>query len=148
MTSLPVFTDATRHTLALAMTTAGRAHATTIAPEHLLVALLLEPTQDAQAALVRAGAPANQLADLPRRLLPTLAEPGPGVGAGLPYAPPTKQAILAAASEARLDGTDAAAPRHLLRGLLEDAESPAALAVHALGVTLAALRKDGTTSAL
>jgi hypothetical protein len=33
MNGLPALTDATRHTLALAMTTAGRAIATMIAPE-------------------------------------------------------------------------------------------------------------------
>ena len=144
MNGLPVLTDASRRTLALAMTTAGRASAATIAPEHLLVGQLLEPTQDAYAALVRAGALPNQLAELPRRLMPPLAAPEPGAGAGLAYTPRTKQAILAAASEARLDGADAAAPRHLLRGLLQDAASPAALALHGIGVTLDALRNAGS----
>jgi ATP-dependent Clp protease ATP-binding subunit ClpA len=144
MNGLPVLTDATRRTLALAMTTAGRAGAATIAPEHLLVGLLLDPTQDAHSALVCAGALPSQLAELPGRLVPALAKPEPGVGAGLAYTSRTKQAILAAASEARLDGVDAAAPRHLLRGLLQDAESPAALALHGMGVTLDALRDAGS----
>lgn len=144
MNGLPVLTDATRRTLALAMTTAGRASATAIAPEHLLVGLLLEPTQDAYAALVRSGALPTQLAELPHRLVPSLAAPEPGVGAELAYTPHTKQAILAAASEARFDGADAAAPRHLLRGLLQDPTSPATLALHGIGVTLDALRKAGS----
>jgi ATP-dependent Clp protease ATP-binding subunit ClpA len=144
MNGLPALTDPTRHTLALARTTAGRARSTSIDPEHVLVALLLAPTCDAFAVLLRAGVAAEQLDALPRRMLPSLSVGAVGIGSSIPYASTTKQVIIAAPSEARLDRKDAASPRHLLRALLLSTSGHAARELSALGIDIDSLRRAST----
>ena len=139
MSPLPSLADASRHAIGIAISTAGRTGATAVAPEHLLVGLPEEPTQEAVQALLAAGVARARLDELAREI-PVRRALEPGIGAGLPQSAGTTRAILGSVAEARLDAEAAARPRHLLRALMEDSDSFAARSLLALGVTRASLR--------
>lgn len=129
------YSDVTRIALTLACYAADGTSEKVIAPAHVLGGLLREPSQEARALLVRAGARSEDVTDLAERLLPAHVLDRAELRELRPYARSTKLVMMQAPEEARLDGVVAATPKHHLRALFA-AESRAAVGMlQALGVS-------------
>ena len=103
MSPLPSLTDASRHAIGIAISTAGRTGATAVAPEHLLIAPLKEPTQDAVEARLDAEEAAR-----PRHLLRALMADSDSSAARSLLALGVRQASLVAWPQWLLPGCGAA----------------------------------------
>jgi hypothetical protein len=126
------FTDKARRTVVEAQAAARRTRQEQIAPEHLVLGLLTEPTALAATTLTALGVDLDALRD---RLEAGLVASDAELGEQIPFSGPAKKVLELVFREALRLGHNYVGTEHLLLGLLADEEIPAAQLLGELGVS-------------
>jgi hypothetical protein len=129
------FTDKARRVVVEAQAAARRGRQEQIVPEHLVLALLVEPTALAATTLTALGVDLDVLrARTEARLVTSDAEPGEHI----PFSGPSRKVLELVFREALRLGHNYVGTEHLLLGLLAEEGSSGAQLLGELGVTHAA----------
>ena len=126
------FTDKARRAVVEAQAAARRTRQEQIAPEHLVLGLLTEPTALAATTLTALGVDLDALRD---RLEAGLVASDAELGEQIPFSGPAKKVLELVFREALRLGHNYVGTEHLLLGLLADEEIPAARLLGELGVS-------------
>ncbi|MEV4116597.1 Clp protease N-terminal domain-containing protein [Nonomuraea sp. NPDC049695] len=132
MASYGRFTPRARNVVVAAEQEAREAGSETIEPEHLVLGLLHEPEALAAKAMVRLGAPLDQVKDVMKAMLRPGGQTAPDL---LPLAPQTRKALELTLREALRLGHNYVGTEHVLLGLLALGEGAAVAALNGLGLT-------------
>ena len=135
------FTDKARRAVVEAQAAARRLRQEQIAPEHLVLGLLTEPTALAATTLTTLGVDLDELRE---RTEAGLVTSDAELGEQIPFSGPAKKVLELVFREALRLGHDHVGTEHLLLGLLADEESRAA---QLIGVTHAAAEEHITAAA-
>ena len=144
------FSDLTRRTLARARTEAIRLEQDYVYPEHILLALLLEPDAATAALLAALDTDADRLRALVDRPRPkpwlswSLSLPA----GEIPYSRGSRTVIELAMEEARSLGATHVGTEHLLLGLLRITKGPTAEAFATAGMTIEPARAEARKALL
>ena len=134
------FTDKARRAVVEAQAAARRTRQEQIAPEHLVLGLLTEPTALAATTLTALGVDLDVLRD---RVEAGMVASDAELGEQIPFSGPAKKVLELVFREALRLGHNYVGTEHLLLGLLADEESPAA---QMIGVTHAAAEEHITSA--
>ena len=126
------FTNKARRAVVEAQAAARRTRQEQIAPEHLVLGLLTEPTALAATTLTALGVDLDALRD---RLEAGLVASDAELGEQIPFSGPAKKVLELVFREALRLGHNYVGTEHLLLGLLADEEIPAAQLLGELGVS-------------
>jgi hypothetical protein len=126
------FTDKARRAVVEAQAAARRTRQEQIAPEHLVLGLLTEPTALAATTLTALGVDLDALRD---RVEAGLVASDAELGEQIPFSGPAKKVLELVFREALRLGHNYVGTEHLLLGLLADEEIPAAQLLGELGVS-------------
>jgi hypothetical protein len=126
------FTDKARRAVVEAQAAARRTRQEQIAPEHLVLGLLTEPTALAATTLTALGVDLDVLRD---RVEAGLVASDAELGEQIPFSGPAKKVLELVFREALRLGHNYVGTEHLLLGLLADEEIPAAQLLGELGVS-------------
>ena len=135
------FTAEARRAVVAAQAAARRTRQEQIAPEHLVLGLLAEPTALAATTLVALGVDLDALRE---RTEAGLVASDAELGEQIPFSGPAKKVLELVFREALRLGHDHVGTEHILLGLLADEESPAA---RLIGITHAAAEEHITAVA-
>jgi Clp amino terminal domain, pathogenicity island component len=134
------FTDKARRAVVEAQAAARRTRQEQIAPEHLVLGLLTEPTALAATTLTALGVDLDVLRD---RVEAGMVASDAELGEQIPFSGPAKKVLELVFREALRLGHNYVGTEHLLLGLLADDEIPAA---QLIGVTHAAAEEHITAA--
>jgi ATP-dependent Clp protease ATP-binding subunit ClpC len=136
--SLERFTQRARRVLSLAHQEAERMHQREIGTEHLLLALLQEEGGVAGRVLRDLGLEEERVKEMIERIIP----PGRAVSDRVQLSPGTEKVIRNAVEEARKLGHQYIGTEHLLLGLVQETEGPAADVLRRLGISSEQVRRQ------
>lgn len=134
------FTQSARETLAASVEDAHRRHHEYVGTEHMLSAMVRDPSNEATRALVAMGVDVASL----RRQLDAAVPDGTASGSGstsLPYTSRSKNVLQQSMEEAREIGHDHMGALHLLAGILREEKGIAAQLLAHAGATREAVRE-------
>ena len=134
------FTAEARRAVVAAQAAARRTRQEQIAPEHLVLGLVAEPTALAGTTLVALGVDLDALRE---RIEAGLVASDAQLGEQIPFSGPAKKVLELVFREALRLGHDHVGTEHILLGLLADEESPAA---RLIGITHAAAEEHITAA--